>query len=298
MWALTISATCVVAAETTAAAPKFYEIDGALRNNRGEAIEQCLVRKYVPKDATGVLEMGVRTGMTTCVLSHWLRTPRVLVSVEPDARAWSNIERNLERNGCSTHLVRGVVGTQSFVRSAVNNAKGALSTQTYMPVTAATSVPAGAGHARGHAGGTRAGASSDTDAPAIVEAFRPDELAERFNVTFDTLVADCEGCVAKIVRDFPAFVASLHTIILEADYGVGLQPQGFADYNAMLGALLGMGFVVVEAFYHPCCHAASHRTGAILMYVLQHRLQLKRLFPSSRRGQLDGPCYGTPELNG
>ena len=41
----------------------------------------------------------------------------------------------------------------------------------------------------------------------------------RTGLTFDTLLADCEGCFAGFLRDFG--VASFNTILLEADMGEG-----------------------------------------------------------------------------
>ena len=133
----------------------------------------------------------------------------------------------------------------------------------------------------------------------VVPAFTPAMLAAQYNVTFDTLVADCEGCVAALLESFPRFISQLTTIILEADYWKDLTPQGYVDYNMMITKLLALRFVVVEAFYHPCCHAKSRRTGAIPMYVLQKFDSLGKLFPmepapagsTKKPNRIYGPCY-------
>ena len=73
------------------------------------------------------------------------------------------------------------------------------------------------------------------------------------------MVVDCEGCFGAVIANFPRFVASLQTVVLEADYGIGLQTLGYVDYDNVTTFMSRRGFVVVEQFMHPCCSRAPNR---------------------------------------
>lgn len=250
---------------STQAVPDFINAEGKKVHLAGEASEHCLLRKYVPKTTTGVLELGVRWATSTCALSHHL-LPRtgVIVSVEADANAHQTAARNMATNGCVTNLVKGVIGTRPMVKSQRNNGHKPGSTKDDRATTTFEQAP-----------------DDVASAAQLVPAHAPADLARAFNLSkgFDTLVADCEGCLDGVLRDFPEFVASLDTIIVEADYGKGWQPQGYVDYNALTTKLFSFGFVISEAFYHPCCAAWFAGTGSIPMYVFQKLSELPRLFP-------------------
>jgi FkbM family methyltransferase len=45
-----------------------------------------------------------------------------------------------------------------------------------------------------------------------------DEIQEKYNITFDTLVLDCEGAFYYILNDFPEMLNNIKLIIVENDY--------------------------------------------------------------------------------
>merc|ERR1719316_2228490 len=62
-------------------------------------------------------------------------------------------------------------------------------------------------------------------------------LEKKHNLKFDTLVADCEGCVIDVLKENPDLVEKLHTVILEVDYNRhtfedGVQKQNYKDVEA------------------------------------------------------------------
>jgi hypothetical protein len=44
------------------------------------------------------------------------------------------------------------------------------------------------------------------------------DLQSKFNIQFDTLVADCEGALYWIIQDEPEFLSSFKLILIENDY--------------------------------------------------------------------------------
>ena len=223
-----------------------------------EAIEHALIQKYISPSSTGVLEIGVRYGTSSCAIAKHLRRGGAgVVSVEADARIWNTTERNLRVAGCFSNLVRGVVGSKPMVRSKYRSGSGYTTVFKRLDETAV----------KQRAANTIA-----------VAAFTPDELAQSYALTFDAVVADCEGCFASIVQEFPAFVGRLQTIILEMDYGLNMQMQGFVNYTALLHTLESEhGFHVIERFAHPCCRRPPRML--IEMVVLD-----KRRHRGERRG--------------
>ncbi len=47
-----------------------------------------------------------------------------------------------------------------------------------------------------------------------------DELQQKYNITFDTLILDCEGAFYYILQDFPYILSNINTIIMENDYKI------------------------------------------------------------------------------
>lgn len=85
-------------------------------------------------------------------------------------------------------------------------------------------------------------------------SFTPQQLEEQYGLRFDTMVVDCEGCFAQFVASFPDFVQQISTIILEADYGLGMQHLGFVNYTALIETLQDAhGLFLTKRFNHPCC---------------------------------------------
>ena len=47
-----------------------------------------------------------------------------------------------------------------------------------------------------------------------------DQLNQKYNIVFDTLVLDCEGAFYYILMDMPEILSNIHLIIMENDYQV------------------------------------------------------------------------------
>ena len=123
------------------------------------------------------------------------------VSVEPDSTVWSALEQNISRNNCSVQIYKGFVSKK----------KRDLLPYGY----AATSILS----------------ESSTLPSASVE-----DIEEQYGLTFDTLVADCEGFLGEFFDEHPHLYDQLTTVIFEADY-----PQK-CNYENLRTALKEHGF--------------------------------------------------------
>ena len=149
-----------------------------------ERTEQLQAERYIPANAV-VLELGARYGTVWCVINRRQSNKLNQVSVEPDARVWDALERNRYCNSCSFHIVKGVVSKKKL---ALN-----------------TNVPDGYC--------TQTKASEDSSLTCLTL----DEVQEKYNLCFDTLVADCEGFLESFMDENPVLYTQLVRILFEKD---------------------------------------------------------------------------------
>ena len=160
------------------------ENDILINTSLAEYPEQCLSHKYVDPSST-VLELGARYGSVSCVINKKLHDKTKQVSVEPDSSVWAALERNIQTNGCSVNIHKGFVSKSP--RELV---------------------------LMGYASRTVPSKSTSTDNLSL----SVEELQTKYNLTFDTLVADCEGFLETLFDEHPFLYDQLHTVIFEADF--------------------------------------------------------------------------------
>jgi len=171
-----------------------------INTTESEYPEQCLANFYIDENST-VLELGARYGSVTCIINKKLANKSNQVSVEPDSTVWSALEDNIARNDCNVNVFKGFVSKKK---------------RDLLPFGyAATSVVS----------------ETSTLPSASVE-----EIEETYGLTFDTLVADCEGFLGEFFDEHPHLYDQLTTVIFEADY-----PQK-CNYENLRTALKQSGF--------------------------------------------------------
>jgi FkbM family methyltransferase len=149
--------------------------------SKSEVPEQYLASTYVNPDAV-VLELGARYGTVSCVINNRLLNRSKQVSVEPDETVWKALEDNIEKNGCSVHIHKGFVSKKP--KKLIH---------------------------MGYA-------STTIDGNTETTSLSVEELQRQYNLTFDTLIADCEGFLQTFFDEHPFMYSQLHTVIFEADF--------------------------------------------------------------------------------
>jgi FkbM family methyltransferase len=171
--------------ETYSLPPKitlYDEHHNLINSSKAEYPEQALVHEHLDETAT-VLELGARYGSVSCVINKKLINKSNQISVEPDSTVWSALERNIVENGCDIILHKGFVSKKSLSLIPMGYASTAVET------------------------------TSSTIPSVSVE-----ELQLKYNLKFDTLVADCEGFLETFFDENPHLYDQLHTVIFEADF--------------------------------------------------------------------------------
>mmetsp|Transcript_19857 Transcript_19857/g.35746 ORF Transcript_19857/g.35746 Transcript_19857/m.35746 type:complete len:318 (+) Transcript_19857:57-1010(+) len=214
--------------ERSGSAPCSFEAEnGGVATCHMESPEHELVQKYILANAT-VLELGARYGTTTCEIAAAQGNSGNLVAVEPDPMVWDVWKKNVEAHGCAANQLMQVVGNVNRTQQGENHY------------------------------GTRF-SLSDANMPSFVDiepgsAVAFSEVERKFNLKFDTLLIDCEGCIKYFLEDNPGVLEGINTILLEADMGIyqGTSApdcgNNCVNYDSIIADLQKQGFSIVEHF--------------------------------------------------
>jgi FkbM family methyltransferase len=186
------------------------EYNNTINTERVEDIEQKQARDYIKKDAK-VLELGARYGTVSCIISKLLDNEKNLIAVEPDTRVWDSLEYNMKENNCNFNLVKGFISKKKLELN-------------FLPCKYST--------------------YSTESVSSTVPSYTLQEIQEKYNLVFDTLVADCEGFLGDFLEENPELYTQLNMILFEKD-----RPD-YCDYRKIQEKLIDSKFVqVVEGFH-------------------------------------------------
>jgi FkbM family methyltransferase len=171
-----------------------------------EDAEQDLAKQYIEENDI-VFELGARYGSVSCVINSKLNCKTNQVVVEPDERVWEALERNKKANNCEFHIVKGFVSAKKLNLTNLDC----------------------------HLGGY--GATYIVDNDSTIPSYTIEEIIEKHNLTFNVLVADCEGFLECFFDENPTFYDTLRLIMFEADY-----PEK-CNYNKIRDTLREKGFI-------------------------------------------------------
>ena len=167
--------------------------------------EQILADKYITSSCK-ILELGGRYGTVSCVANNKLDDPKQHVVVEPDKNVLSVLHTNRSTHNAYFHIYPGVVSNKPLYISY-----------------------------NGYATMTNENGSVEVPSLSL------QQLTKQYNVKFNTLIADCEGCFPTFVRDNPDFVKQLDLILLERDQAT---PEAYAFVDDFLS---NNGFMLVDS---------------------------------------------------
>ena len=186
----------------------FDENNNKIDTSTVESEEQRQAGQYIPSDAI-VLELGARYGTVSCIISKKLSNSMNLVVVEPDDTVWDALENNMKKNNCNFNIVKGVISNKKLSSSK-------------------------SGY----------GATMTSNNSSTISNFSLDEIQQKYKLKFDTLVADCEGCLQDLFDENPVLYDQLKLIIIEHDH-----PEK-TDYELLIQNLKKNNYIEIENKYH------------------------------------------------
>ena len=152
-----------------------------------ELPEQMMAVRYLQPDDV-VLELGGNIGRNSLVISSLLHDSRQLVTMETDPSIARQLDHNRRQNGLQFQIVCAALSAQRLIQSGWTT-----------EVMKDGRIPEGYKE---------------------VATIDYRSLCEQCLGTagFTALVADCEGALYYILRDFPALLSTVRTVVMENDY--------------------------------------------------------------------------------
>jgi FkbM family methyltransferase len=198
----------------------FDEHGSIIRHMHVEREEQEQASAYITEDCV-VLELGARYGTVSCTINKMLSNLNNLVVVEPDSRVWTALETNMKLNSCDFHIVKGFISNVSLdLVQPDNDPYGT----TAVKLTNESSL-------------------GDSQQPKI-PSYTLEYIQTKYNVKFNTLVADCEGFLEQFLDENPELYDQIQLIMFEKDYPIK------CNYDRIMYNLQKHGFQQIVAGFH------------------------------------------------
>ncbi len=195
---------CVYILYTTTRDRVFIDENGNVVSHKElEVEEQEIASKYIKKDDK-VLELGARYGTVSAIILDKISDTKNCVIVDPDTNITQALTNNL--NKCGYEDARIFVGTIGSHKKKIH------SNDSYATYTE----------------------SCEGD-ECNIENMTYDNLQHKYDITFNTIVADCEGCLPELI-DHIEDMDPIKKIIFETDRA------GNVDYNKLYTKLNECGF--------------------------------------------------------
>jgi len=169
---------------------------------KNERVEQYRAYDYIDPDSV-VLELGGRYGTVSAIINTKLEIQTNHVVIEPDLKVYEALTINKERH--DSHF--------SIETSIISNTDVKLIEHGYA---------------------TRISDAKLGD--VVLDTITLDDLEIKYDLVFDTLVADCEGCLSKFFEENLEKLETFNTVIFEQDF------PNICDYNYIIRKLKSWNF--------------------------------------------------------
>lgn len=156
--------------------------------------EQVMITEYLPKNAK-VLEIGSNIGRSSLIIATMLQDQKNFVTLESDLKSVRMVTNNRDINGYQFHIESSALSNRRLIQQG-------WATKPFEPLDSKDSKDF----------------SSIPTGWMEVKTISLPELREKYNISFDTLVLDCEGAFYYILKDTPEILDGIKMVIVENDY--------------------------------------------------------------------------------
>jgi FkbM family methyltransferase len=166
---------------------KILNIHTKLKINHGSFSDELPEQKMSVRYLTGrekVLEIGGNVGRNSLVIASILENDANFVSLESDAEISTQLIENRDLNGMNFYVENSALSKRKLIQKGWDTIPSDILIPDYKWVNTITL----------------------------------DELKNKYNIDFDTLVLDCEGAFYYILMDMPEILNGINLIIMENDY--------------------------------------------------------------------------------
>ena len=148
-----------------------------------ELVEQTMAVDYITENRK-VLELGGNIGRNSLVIASILKDSTNLVVLESDDGIAKQLEENRNLNNLSFHIEPSALS----IRKLIQKGWDTIPSETLQ------------------------------DGYKWVQTISLENLRNKYNVLYDTLVIDCEGAFYYILKDMPDILNNITLIVMENDY--------------------------------------------------------------------------------
>ena len=178
----------------------------AYGNKIDEFPEQSVLYNYIDENDK-VLELGPNIGRSSIVINHRLKNKSEHVVVESDANIVKKLAYNRDINGLGFIIHEGAISDVPLYQSAWKTSEK---------------------YSKG--------------ATKISTISMSNFLTKYCNVNFNTIVADCEGCLVPLLKNNESFLNQINKVILEHDF------RSKKDLNTFIYLMQKHGFTCVYKY--------------------------------------------------
>ena len=146
-----------------------------------ELPEQLLSIKYILPHFK-VLELGGHIGRNTMIIATLLSHHKNLVTIEPNTETFLKLKQNIEYNNLDVNIESSALSYRKLWSKNMN---------TFL---------------------------NYINGSEEVSIINFDDLQNKYNISFDTLVVDCEGALYYILVNNPNILKNINLIIIENDF--------------------------------------------------------------------------------
>uniref|UniRef100_A0A6C0HBX4 Methyltransferase FkbM domain-containing protein n=1 Tax=viral metagenome TaxID=1070528 RepID=A0A6C0HBX4_9ZZZZ len=152
-------------------------------NFNSELPEQMMAINHI-KGNEKILEIGGNIGRNSLIISSLLTDSKNLVTLESDTEIALQLTENRDINNLQFHIENSALSLRKLIQKNWDTIVSDELLPGYKPVNTITL----------------------------------DQLNDKYNIEFDTLVLDCEGAFYYILLDMPEILNNINLIIMENDY--------------------------------------------------------------------------------
>ena len=166
---------------------ELYNIHSKLTINHGsllhELVEQQMSLMYLNGDEK-ILEIGGNIGRNSLVIASILDDDTNFVSLECDDDSANKLQENRDINNFHFHIENSALSNRKLIQLAWDTKPSEVLEDGYN----------------------------------WVKTITLNELKNKYNIEFDTLILDCEGAFYYILMDMPEILDNINLILMENDY--------------------------------------------------------------------------------
>jgi FkbM family methyltransferase len=162
------------------------KIQSKLKLNYGSFLEELPEQKMVTRFLNGqekVLEIGANIGRNSLIIASIVGSDN-FVTLECDENIAKQLEENKNLNNFNFQIEVSALSKKKLIQKGWDTFQSDVVLDGFKPVNTITF----------------------------------NELKEKYNINFDTLVLDCEGAFYYILSDMPEILSNINLIIMENDY--------------------------------------------------------------------------------